>query len=119
MYSPRRALVGRTTPAADRTTSADASFPVDVIERSREFLVSADLPGLDTRAIEVRVRKDKLQIVADFGDDADGTYRHRERERGVVNRVIRLPERSDENRVTASYNRGILRVRLKKRNRSR
>ena len=118
MRSPRRRPLRRTTDE-DRTTSADASIPVDVIDRPREYLVTADLPGLDTQAIDLRVRKDKLQIVADFGDDAGGTYRHRERERGVVNRVIQLPERIDENRVTASYDAGILRVRLRKRDRSR
>lgn len=113
--SPRK----RTTPDSLRQFASQSEpFPVDVEDHGEEFLVSADLPGLRKQNLDISVRKDKLRIVADFGDDADGTYHRKERGRGEVRRVIRLPERIDEKRVAASYDEdGILRITLRKRHR--
>lgn len=109
----------------ERSLPRSDPFPVDVSDRGEEFLVAADLPGLRTQAIDVSVRKDRLRIAADFGDEAgdvgasdSGTYLRRERPRGEVARVVRLPERVDEERVTASYDPdGVLRIVLRKRDR--
>lgn len=90
-------------------------LPVDVEDRGEEFLVSADLPGLRKQNIDINVQKDGLQIVADFGDDGEGTYHRKERGRGEVRRVIQVPEPIDEKHVSASYNDGILWITLKKR----
>ena len=94
---------------------ADA-FAVDVEDRGREFVVSADLPGLRTQDIDVTVKKDRVRIAADFEDDEDGRYLRRGRERasGERVRVLRLPQRVDEKRVSASFQDGVLRVHLRK-----
>lgn len=98
-----------------QVTSRSESFPVDVEDRGEEFLVSAELPGLRKQNFDISVRKDRLQIVADFGDDSEGTYHRKERGRGEVRRVVRLPEPIDEKHVSASYNDGILWITLEKR----
>lgn len=85
-----------------------------MIDRGREFLVTAELPGLRTQALDASVGKEGLRIVADFGDD-EGPSLRRERARGAASRTIRLSEPVDENRVSASYDAGVLRVTLRKR----
>lgn len=90
-------------------------FPVDVEDRGQDFLVTADLPGLRKQKIDVRVRKDKLEIEANFGEAGQETDRRTERARGTASRVIRLPVRVDEKRVSAAYDNGVLWVTLPKR----
>lgn len=93
-------------------------FPVDVADRGDEFRVTADLPGLRKQDIDVTVRKDRLRIAADFGhEDTEGRIKRRERPRGEVARVLRLPQRVDERRVSAAYEDGVLWVTLRKRDR--
>jgi len=96
------------------------AFPVDVEERGDEFRVSAELPGLRTQDIDVRVRKNRLQIDANYGEadeDGGGTYLRRERGRegGLRRRTITFPAPIDESAVSASYVGGVLRVHLAKR----
>lgn len=111
--TPRRSRtrIGRSTGTGD-------PFPVDVSDRGDEFLVSADLPGLRKQDLDVRVDADAVEIVADFGDEDEGAFHRRERTRGEVGRVVRLPEAIDEKHASASYDDGVLSVTLRKRDRS-
>lgn len=97
--------------------SRSEPFPVDVADRGDEFLVSAAVPGLRKQDIDVSVRKNRLRIVADFGDDVEGTVHRRERPRGTVRRVVTPPKAVDEKHVSASYDAGVLWVTLRKRRR--
>jgi HSP20 family protein len=103
----------------DRSNDGDEPFAVDVSDRGDELLVAAELPGLRTQDIDVSVWTDRLRIVAEYDEGAEGTYLRRERDRGEgeVRRVIDLPEPVDETRVSASYTDGVLWVTLKKRDR--
>lgn len=99
----------------ERPSWRPRSFSVDVTDHGDEFRVAAELPGLRKQDLDIRVRKDKLQIIADYGEDGEeATYLRRERDRGEVQRVVRLPEPVDEKHVSASYNDGVLRVTLRK-----
>ncbi|MBV0923055.1 Hsp20/alpha crystallin family protein [Halomicroarcula limicola] len=90
-------------------------FPVDIVDRGDEFVVSAELPGLRKQDLDISVRKHRLQIVADpNGDRASGTYLRRERGPAGRSRVVELPEPVAEKRVSASYDAGVLRVTLPK-----
>lgn len=100
-----------------RAAPRPASFPIDVVDRGDEYLVSADLPGYRKRQLDLTVRGDRLRIAATDEEAEPGTDRRRRR--GSVRRVVRLPETIDEKRVSASYDDGILRVTLRKRPRSR
>jgi HSP20 family protein len=100
-------------PRADRPTSGSEAFPIDVVDRGDDFLVQAELPGLRKQDIDVGVKKDRLQIVARFGDE-EGRFLRQERERGRASRVITLPDPVDEKRVSASYNDGVLWLTLPK-----
>jgi|GEM_PF-6227606 len=107
--------------ARNSVESARALFPrrepfrVDVRDAGEEYVISADIPGLRTRDIDVNAKKNRVQIVADFGGAADGRYLRRERESGTKTRTITLPRRINERRVRASYNDGVLRIHARKR----
>ena len=100
---------------ARRALGRSERFAVDVSDRGDELLVSAELPGLRKQDIDVIARRNEMEIVADFGEDEEGRYLRKERERGEVRRVVRLPKPIDEKHVSASYEDGVLWVTLQKR----
>lgn len=91
---------------------------VDIVDEGEEFVVTADLPGYTAEDIEVELPDDRhLQIAAEFDrsesrESADFVVR--ERRRQSASRTVALPEPVDENETEASYDNGILTVRLGK-----
>lgn len=116
---PRKTRKRRMRRPAETPTERSEPFPVDVEDRGDEFRVSADLPGLDKQNMDISVRKNRVHITADYRDDPDGDYHRRERNQGVLSRIVQLPEWVDEKHVIASYDNGVLRIRLRKRRRAR
>lgn len=93
--------------------------PVDVLERDDEFVVTADLPGYDKEAIDVRLSGATLTIAAERSAESeiaseDGEYVRQERTRETVSRSLRLPDRVDESGTEATYENGVLTVELRK-----
>lgn len=103
---PRRPVPTRSVP-----------FPIDIADRADEYLVSAELPGFRKQQFHLAVRGNRLLIAAEEDEEEPGTDRRRRPKRGAVRRVVRLPEKIDEKRVSASYDDGILWITLKKRRR--
>ncbi|MDS0220441.1 Hsp20/alpha crystallin family protein [Haloarcula sp. S1AR25-5A] len=94
------------------------AIPVDVVDEGDAFVVHADLPGYDSEAIDVQLVEDrKLTISAASSQEresTDGQYVQRERRQQSISRSVPLPEAVDEEETTASYNNGVLTVRLEK-----
>ncbi len=90
---------------------------VDVADADDEYVVTADLPGYDTDDVELTLSEGTLRLEA-TREEADeyegGRYIRRERTQRSVSRRIRLPEPVDEDEVSASYQNGVLTVRLPK-----
>lgn len=118
MPPKKRARRDRTRRAVEDLEGRTEPFPVDIEDRGDEYRVSADLPGLDKQALDISVRKNRVRITADYRDEAVGAYHRRERNRGVLSRIVELPEWVDEKHVIASYDDGVLRIRLHKRRRT-
>ncbi|WP_232685823.1 Hsp20/alpha crystallin family protein [Halobacterium zhouii] len=93
----------------DDRTERSKDVPVDVIERSDEYVVVAELPGYRKQDIDVTVKKSRVELVAD--PDEDGPTAGRP----SVRRIVQLPEWVREKRARATYEKGVLRVRLPKR----
>lgn len=98
------------------------AIPVDVADDADEFVVTASLPGIRKQDIDLRVRKNRVQILADpegeAGDErVEGPFARRARKRGPISRTIRLPRWVNEDRTSAEYADGGLRVTLPKRKR--
>ncbi|WP_192498419.1 Hsp20/alpha crystallin family protein [Halorussus halophilus] len=100
-----------------------AAIPVDVREVAEEYVVTADVPGIRKQDIDVKVKKNRVQIVVapeERGEEGEqsrreGPFAQRAREQQPVSRTIRLPEWIDEKRTNAEYLDGALRITLPKR----
>jgi HSP20 family protein len=99
------------------------SVPVDVADRGEAYVVTVDLPGYDTADVELTFAEGTLRIEGERADETElettddgdrGRYLRRERTRRSVNRRIRLPDPVDEESISASYENGVLTVRLPK-----
>jgi HSP20 family protein len=90
----------------------------DVLETEGEYRVQVDLPGIDPSSIQLRVEKDTLSIQVDRKQPAAvaGETVHRsERAYGTFLRSFALPIAVDATRVEATYEQGVLTVKLPKR----
>jgi HSP20 family protein len=106
-------------PLRKRQSLLWASLPaVDMVERSKEFQLTAELPGLDEKDIEVRVNDDLLTIKGEKRSERTeklrtGTYLA-ERRYGAFQRSFRLPTSVVSDRIEARFHKGVLTVRLPK-----
>jgi len=90
----------------------------DIAENEGEYKVQVDLPGIDPGAIQLRVEKDTLTIQVDRKQPkpAAGETVHRsERAFGTYFRSFTLPRGVDAAGVEASYEQGVLSVKIPKR----
>ena len=114
-------VLDRVSRQIEEGMSKGTGFPVpgeidvDVAETDEEYVVRADLPGYDVENIELTLVDDALKLEATRSlEDEVGEERYVRRERmgRAVSRRIRLPEPVDEDRVSASYDTGVVTVRL-------
>ena len=92
---------------------------VDVVDKQKEVLVRAELPGLDQKDIDVRLSDDILTIRGEKKDEheegeEDGSYYVSERRYGTFKRTIRVPQGIDADKAEASFSKGVLTVTLPK-----
>jgi len=91
---------------------------IDVYEGKDNFLVTAEVPGMNKEDIAISLHDGALMIAGERkeGDQhAQTTEAHRaERCQGQFQRTISLPKQVDVNGVKASYRDGILTVTLPK-----
>jgi HSP20 family protein len=93
------------------------SPPVNVFDAGDAFVVKAELPGLDPKAIELSVEDGALTVRGERKlpePQAGAAYHRREREEGAFQRVIRMPARIVPDQSQAEYRDGVLTVRLAK-----
>jgi HSP20 family protein len=96
--------------------SIHGDVPIDVVDADDEIVVVADLPGRESEAIDVQLEENRqLRVEAGAMEtDHDGRYVTRERSTDAVERSVRLPAAVDEEGTEASYDRGVLTIRLPK-----
>ncbi|AJF25851.1 Hsp20/alpha crystallin family protein [Haloarcula sp. KBTZ06] len=94
------------------------AIPVDVVDEGDAFVVHADLPGYDSDDIDVQLVEDREVTISATSsreqESTDGQYVQRERRQQSLSRSVRLPEAVDDDETTASYDDGVLTVRLAK-----
>lgn len=90
---------------------------LDVAETESGFEVSADLPGLDEKDIEVTLAGDLLTIKGERKSESEKrllSYRISERTFGSFSRSIALPAGVDAAGVSASFKNGVLTITIPK-----
>jgi HSP20 family protein len=96
------------------TPSRPAAMPIDAYRRGDEFVVQFDLPGVDKDSIDLTVERNVLTVHAERRrQEAEGNeLLIGERPHGTFSRQLFLGETLDTDRIQASYNDGVLTLRL-------
>ena len=79
--------------------------------------MTAELPGVDEKDIEVTLNDDLLTIKAEKKaekESKDKTFHLVERSYGAIQRTIPVPFAADPNKVEARFDKGVLKVTLPK-----
>ena len=101
-----------------RLSLAQSCMPaVDVTETETEFLLSADMPGLDKKDVSIDIHDGVITIKGESAIDNEKStddYRIRERQLGSFNRSFRLPDNVNEVKVAAKFKNGVLMITLPK-----
>lgn len=109
-------LFGRASLACE-TASDGWLLRVDVEETDDAIVLTADLPGLKKRDIQVSTKEDILTIRGERKSETDvehRTFRRVERESGHFCRTFKMPTVIQPEHVDASYVDGVLRVTVAK-----
>jgi HSP20 family protein len=88
--------------------------PVDVFENADEVLVVADVPGVASHAIDVRVENGTLTLEARRTPEPSGAALAREYEVVDFVRTFRIPAGTDTATISAEAKNGTVLVRLPK-----
>jgi HSP20 family protein len=90
---------------------------MDLVEHDDEFILRADLPGLDEKDVKIEVEGDVLTISGErkFEHETrkEGFFRL-ERGAGQFSRSLTLPEGVDVDQIKATFDKGVLEVRVPK-----
>ena len=90
---------------------------VDFVEHDDAFEMTADLPGLDEKNIELKVANGVLTIKGEKTEDKEekeGDFHMRERRFGSFERSFHLPEIVDTDKIEASFKHGVLTLKMPK-----
>ncbi|WP_239333877.1 Hsp20/alpha crystallin family protein [Frankia sp. CiP3] len=95
------------------TPARPAAMPIDAYRRGDAFLIQFDLPGVDSKSIDLTVERNVLAVTADRPEsrEAEGVDMIiSERPRGRFSRQLFLGETLDTDKLTAHYDDGVLTV---------
>src|SRR6201981_1709711 len=98
------------------TTSTFAP-PVDVYEDEHNVTLKIEVPGIDEKDIDVRVENNTLTVHGERNfekEEKEENFRRVERQYGSFTRSFTLPSAVDPEQVTANYDKGVLKIKLAK-----
>ncbi|MBZ4415189.1 Hsp20/alpha crystallin family protein [Myxococcus sp. RHSTA-1-4] len=118
------ALFRELTQPVWRQSQAPRQFApaADIVESESGLTLHLDMPGLEAKAIQVKVEKDVLTVQAERKAEpkAEGvTVRRQERGFGTFARSFALPDTVDASKVEAKYEHGVLTLTLPRREESK
>lgn len=90
---------------------------VDLVDSGREYVLTADLPGVSKENLDLQVTADGIELAAETRSEKkeDGKdYAYRERSCRSFRRSVSLPEEILADQAKASLKDGVLEVRLPK-----
>lgn len=96
-----------------RSSVVDWVPPVDIKEEDKQFVLHADLPGVEPKDIEITMEKGLLTIrgrrAVEAREERDG-FRRVERVSGEFFRRFTLPDTADSQAIKARHVNGVLEV---------
>lgn len=95
------------------TAARPTVMPMDAWREGEEFVVEFDLPGVKEDSLDLDIERNVVTVRAERPDvDSGREMLAAERPRGVFSRQLVLGENLDTDRIAASYDGGILRLRI-------
>ena len=104
-------------PLWQREVTWEATPAVDIAENEKAFELTAELPGMDEKNIEVKVANGNLIIKGEKQEEKEEKkkdYYMRERNFGSFERRFEMPEGVDADKIEASFKKGVLTLTLPK-----
>jgi HSP20 family protein len=101
------------------TETIDWIPPTEIVEMPTELLLTAELPGMDQKNIDISIQDGVLMIRGEKTEEKkEGTEEKKvylyERTYGSFQRSFTLPSLVDEKLVTAEFDKGVLKVHMPK-----
>jgi HSP20 family protein len=98
---------------------ATSSFApaVDVYEDEHNVTLKIEVPGIDEKDIDVRLENNTLTVHGDRKiekEEKEENYRRVERQYGSFTRTFTVPNTVDSEKVSATYDKGVLKIALPK-----
>lgn len=107
-----------TAPAVRYETAFDFTVPaVDVNEDTGAYKITAELPGMAEKDVEVKVSGDVLTIKGEKRqekEEKDKNYHMSERSFGMFERSFTIPKGVDRDKIAAEFSKGVLTLSLPK-----
>jgi len=109
--------VGTTDDDSGRVVTSDWAPAVDIQETDDSFVLHADIPGVDPKAIEVSMEEGVLTIrgerdaISQPGKDG---FKRVERVHGTFYRRFALPDTADAEKISARGEHGVLAITIPK-----
>ncbi len=105
-------------PWAEEMESLGAFTPqVNMVEDEKSIQVSAELPGLDEKDVEISLSKDSLTIKGEKKEETEhkdkGAY-YLERSFGSFTRVLPMPKDVNTEKAEATFKKGVLTITVPK-----
>jgi HSP20 family protein len=94
-----------------------ATPALDIAETDKELVITAEVPGVSEKDVEVTLSGDLLTIKGEKKaeqEERDGGYSYMERRFGSFSRSVRLPFEVKDETVDAQYDKGILTIHIPK-----
>ena len=97
-------------------TTNDWEPSMDLKESDKNFLIEADIAGLEKKDISINLNGDHLTVSGnreEKGGENDH-YHFRERSVGAFRRTFYLPKSINKDKISANFENGILSIKLEK-----
>ena len=93
-------------------------LPIDLSDDGENFVIKADLPGVEPSSVDIRLEKDylKIEVTNELQNSEKSAHKQllKERVESSFKRMVKLPESVDSENARSSYRKGVLEVILPK-----
>lgn len=97
--------------------AAPPAVPVDIQEEDNEYVLTADMPGVEKDQINVKADENSVEITAETEQEIkeeNEKYVRKERSSRTFRRSVSWPSQVDPESVSAEYENGVLEITAEK-----
>ena len=103
--------------AAPTPSLSDIKLHMDISETDKQFIIKAEMPGVEEKDIDLNVEEGLLIISGKKQQETEEegkTFHRTERSFGSFKRAIALPANTDEDKIKARMKNGVLQIEIEK-----